>query len=100
MKLRRIFFVLIFIIGLSLSLQGIAFAETKQDAGPTISIKDNLTANLGKRVSVRLSSGDPIEGTIEKVGEHVVHISKLSGKEYYDAIVRLDAIEALILRTK
>ena len=34
------------------------------------------------------------------VGEHVVHVEKISGKEFFDAIVDLDEVAAVILRVR
>jgi len=66
----------------------------------SVSIKDVLLENTGKRVILRLESGEPLEGTVIKVGDSVVHISKLSGKDFYDAVVRIDRISAVIFRVR
>ena len=56
--------------------------------------------NVGKRISVRNESGDTIDGTIAKVGDHNVQISKLSGKDFSDAIVRIDKRESFTFRAR
>jgi hypothetical protein len=65
-----------------------------------VTIKDVLQDNVGKRVIVRLETGENLEGTVTKVGELVVHIAKLSGKDFYDAVVRIDRISAVIFKVR
>lgn len=59
------------------------------------SMGDNLKGLNGKRVYVTLNSGKTFTGLIKKVGEHLVHIEKLVGKEYFDALVRIENISAI-----
>ena len=65
-----------------------------------VTIKDILAENTGKRVIVRLETGENLEGTVSKVGDSVVHIAKLSGKDFYDAVVRIDRISAVIFKVR
>ena len=45
-------------------------------------------------------SGAELTGTITKVGEHVVHLSELAGREFFDAVVSLDQLPAVVIRTR
>lgn len=54
----------------------------------------------GKRVSLNLESGMDLTGTVKKVSQHLVHISKLTGKDFYDSIVRIDSINAITVRVR
>jgi len=67
---------------------------------PAVTIKDVLQENIGKRVIIRMETGENLEGTVTRVGEHVVHIAKLSGKDFYDAVVRIDKISAVIFKVR
>jgi hypothetical protein len=69
-----------------------------RSAGATI--KDVLQESLGKRVIVRLDTGENLEGTVLKVGESVLHLAKLSGRDFYDAVVRIDRISAVIFKVR
>jgi hypothetical protein len=69
-----------------------------KSAGATI--KDVLQESLGKRVIVRLETGENLEGTVLKVGESVLHLAKLSGRDFYDAVVRIDRISAVIFKVR
>jgi len=62
------------------------------------SLGDNLKALAGKKVSVTLDSGNTLTGIVKEVGDHLVHLEKLDGKEYYDALIRIERIDALEAR--
>jgi len=63
-------------------------------------IKDVLAEQTGKRVIVRLESGENLEGTVTRVGDSVVHIAKVSGRDFYDAVVRIDRISAVLFKVR
>jgi len=67
---------------------------------PAATVKDVLAENMGKRVIVRLETGENLEGTVGKVGDSVVHIAKLSGRDFYDAVVRIDRISAVVFKVR
>lgn len=81
-----------------------AGAVTATAAPLTIGRSDNVRAVLeiqkDKRVTIKLTSGQELTGTIRTVSEHLVHLAQLSGKEFYDAVIATDSIAALIIRTK
>jgi hypothetical protein len=64
------------------------------------SIDSVLETQVGQRVTVTLASGTEITGIVRSVGEEVVHLSELSGKEFYDAVVSLDEIAAVTIRVR
>ena len=100
MNVRGIFFATVLVVGLFIASQGIAVAQEKPSFNPSIPLKDNLASNVGKRVSLMISTGESLEGTIEKVGDHFVLISKLSGKDFFDALVRIDELKAVVFRAR
>ena len=63
-------------------------------------IKVNLERQVGKRVRLKLVSGQDVEGTVTAVGAAAVHVSRLAGMEFFDAAVRLDQIAAVIVRAR
>lgn len=83
-----------------LSTGALAGEQKYELKSSAVTIKDVLTENVGKRIIVRLESGENLEGTVIKVGELVVHIAKLSGKDFYDAVVRIDNISAVIFKVR
>jgi hypothetical protein len=61
-------------------------------------IKTTLDQQVGKRVRLKLVSGQDLEGQVSKVGTHAVYLIELAGQEFFDATVRLDQIAAVIKR--
>jgi hypothetical protein len=61
-------------------------------------IKVNLERQVGKRVRLRLLSGGDVEGTVVSVGTAAVHVARLAGMDFFDGVVRLDQIAAVIVR--
>jgi hypothetical protein len=45
-------------------------------------------------------SGEEVEGTVTSVGKELVHVSRLSGKEFYDAVISLDKITAIRMKMR
>jgi len=62
------------------------------------SMADNLKALIGKKVSITLDSGKTLTGTVKAVGGQLLHLEKLEGKEFFDALVRLEDISAVYTR--
>ncbi len=63
-------------------------------------IKVNLERQVGKRVRLRLLSGGDVEGTVVSVGTAAVHVARLAGTDFFDGVVRLDHIAAVIVRAR
>jgi hypothetical protein len=80
-----------------LAAPGLA-AELKVGANDTV--QTVLAAQKGARVTVRVRSGQEITGVVREVGGSVVQIGAVSGKEFFDAVVPLEAVDAVFVRTK
>jgi hypothetical protein len=59
-----------------------------------------LTAQKGKRVTLRLSGGQEITGVMREATAKLVVLGGLTGREFFDAAVPLDKVEAVLVRTK
>jgi hypothetical protein len=62
------------------------------------SMADNLKSLSGKKVVVTLNSGKAFTGNVKEVGNHLVHLEKLEGKEYFDALILIQDISAIDTR--
>ena len=60
-----------------------------------ISMAENLKLFVGKTVYISLDSGKVFIGSVKEVGNHLVHLEKLVGKEYFDALIRIESINAI-----
>jgi len=100
MKVKRNI-AMVFILLLCLALSQNLFAqEVKFELNKDYGIKEILTGYVGKRVAIRLDAGEELEGIVSSVGDHLVHISKLSKRDFYDALVRIERINAVIIRVR
>lgn len=75
-----------------------AAAVVKYEPKASTTMKEALLALKNERVTVTLASGGEIEGKVSMVGDSVVYITQLSGKVYFDAIVSIDKINAIVFR--
>jgi hypothetical protein len=78
----------------------LAVEEGKFELKANATMHDVLAERTGKRTTLRLQSGEDIEGTVVLVGNGLVHISKLAGKDFYDAVVNIDRISAVIIKVR
>ena len=86
--------------GLSgLSVGDIAAQETQSEAGQSTSIRAAIEQHLGKRVKLKLNSGQDLEGKVVEVSDEVVNVTELTGMEFFSATVALDQVAAVIART-
>ena len=76
------------------------FAQGKIDLQTSDTIIGILQKNMGQTVELRMKSGEKIAGKIEKVGDKLVHLSALTGAEFYDAAVEAEDISAVVVRTR
>lgn len=63
-------------------------------------VESALTANQGKRVTLRLSAGEEMTGKVSAVSDDSVHLSELAGREFFDAVVALDDVVAVVYRAR
>ena len=78
-----------------------AFAQdVKLEVKSTDTVKSVLERMVGKRVSVVLTSGPELSGIVTSVGDKVVLLSELTGREFFDGVVNIEQIGAVIVRTR
>jgi hypothetical protein len=78
----------------------VAADDNKIDVKAGTTMKDILADNTGKRVAIRLASGEEIEGTVTTVGNSLVQLSRITGKDFYDAVVGIDKISAVRMKMR
>ena len=71
-------------------------ADAKFDTAA--SVKDNLKTCIGKDVVVHMRSGKSFQGYVKAIGDHLIHLEKLSGRDFYDALIRIEDINALEIK--
>jgi hypothetical protein len=63
------------------------------------SIQSVLAAQKGKRVTVRTGNQE-ITGQVREATSRLVVLGAVTGREFFDAVIPLDKIEAVLIRTK
>lgn len=90
-------------------LVGAAPAAAQDPAGqerkPMLEAQDTMASALkrleGKTVRVRLAGGsDEVVGKLESVGKELAHLSGLQGREFFDAVVRIDQVAAVSVQVR
>lgn len=59
-----------------------------------------LKAREGKAATVVLQSGAELTGKVAGVTADSVKLTELSGKEFYDAVIALDRVQAVLVRAR
>src|SRR3954453_12609891 len=95
--MKRLSFLIVFVFVFA---SGNLFAQGKIDLQTSDTILGILQKNVGQVVELRMKSGEKIAGKLEKVGDKLVHLSALTGAEFYDAAVEAGDVSAVIVRTK
>ena len=75
------------------------FAQEKVAMQPTATVGGILQGSSGKSVELHLRSGEKIGGKVAQVTENIVHLSNLTGAEYFDAFIDMKDVAAVIIRT-
>jgi hypothetical protein len=74
--------------------------QEKLEVNDADTVKVVLERHLGKRLAVVLSTGQEMSGMVATVTRDVLHLSELAGREFYDAVVPLDRINAVVIRVR
>ena len=87
---------LVTIVALSASCS--AFAQEKTALQANATVANLLAGSTGKSLELHLRSGEKMGGKIAQVTDNVVHLSNLTGAEYFDAFVDVKDISAVVVR--
>ena len=96
--MRRIISALLISAALACAAAPAAGAELQVGAGDTV--ESVLRAQKDKRVTLRLRSGQEITGTVRMSNARVVQLGAISGREFFDAVVPLESVDAVLIRTR
>ena len=75
-------------------------AQGKIDLQANDTILSVLQKNTGQTVELRMKSGEKVGGKVEKVGDKLVHLTQLTGADFFDAAVDMSDVAAVIVRAK
>ena len=74
------------------------FAQDKAALQPNATVVGLLQGSTGKSVELHLRSGEKMGGKVAQVTENIVHLSNLTGAEYFDAFIDAKDISAVVVR--
>jgi hypothetical protein len=94
-KLSMVALTLLFCLALA---QGSLAEDFAVKSGDTI--RKVLENRVGTRVTLRLADGGELAGKVRVVTKELVQLGELSGRDYYDGVIELDEISAVIVRIK
>jgi hypothetical protein len=97
---KHIGFLLIITLTLFGCLAGKVAAADVQDPPAQFAedVKTMLDRNIGRVVTLHLASGQEITGTVMQVGVQAVQLSRLAGRDYFDAVVMLSRVDAVLYK--
>ena len=75
-----------------------SFAQDKTGLQANASVAGILQGSAGKSVELHLRSGEKMGGKVAQVTDSVVHLSNLTGAEYFDAFVDTKDVSAVVVR--
>jgi hypothetical protein len=75
-----------------------SFAQDKGTLQANASVTGILQGSAGKSVELHLRSGEKMGGKVAQVTDSVVHLSNLTGAEYFDAFVDMKDVSAVVVR--
>jgi hypothetical protein len=80
------------------------FASAAHGQQVSITASDTTQSIIGaqknKRVTVRLRGGQELTGIVRDTNAKLVVLGAVSGRDFFDAVVPLEAVEAVLIRTK
>jgi hypothetical protein len=75
-----------------------SFAQEKAALQPNATVASLLAGSAGKNVELHLRSGEKMGGKIAQVTDSVVHLSNLTGAEFFDAFIDVKDVSAVVVR--
>ncbi len=91
----RVLSILALCLACAAPLQAQPLALSASDTTQTV-----IAAQKGKRITLRLRSGQEISGVVRDVSERLVVLGEVATREFFDAAVPLEAIEAVLVRVR
>ena len=89
---------LIFVVILTAVIGASSFAQDKASLQSNATVVTLLQGSAGKSVELHLRSGEKMGGKVAQVTDNIVHLSNLTGAEYFEAFVDVKDISAVVVR--
>ena len=96
--MKKTLSIIIFITGMLLLANNACAGSPQINKDDTL--QTILVAQKGKQVTVKLDSGDELTGKVGEVTAKLAVLQALSGKEFFDAVINISDIAAMLVRSK
>ncbi|HWQ69089.1 MAG TPA: hypothetical protein VN494_03905 [Patescibacteria group bacterium] len=100
MKKRLLAMAAVLALGTTVPAVGVLAEEAAFTLKASATMREVLSGYTGKKVTLRLQSGDEIEGTVVLVGNSLLHLSRLTSREFFDGVISIDAISAVRMKVR
>jgi hypothetical protein len=88
------------LLALCLPITAAHAQDTKVEVRSPDTVKTVLDRLVGKRVSLVLTTGPELAGVVSMVGDKVVLLTDLTNREFFDGVISIEHIAAVIVRTR
>ncbi len=85
---------------LLLALPALSAHAQNLSVGAADTVQPVLQAHKGKQVTVRLTGGQELTGVVREATAKLVMLGAHTGREFFDAAVLLETVEAILVWTK
>lgn len=68
------------------------------EIGQDATMNDVLQSKVGQYVEIKLLSGEALSGRLVRTTPNLLHLSKITGRNYFDAVIRIDHVSAMIVQ--
>ena len=90
----------LFVATMLLAPMSVYADDVKPNVKSPNALQETLEALTGKSVALKLKNGEEVSGKLAEVGPAAVHVSELKGMEFFDAVVSVSEIAAVVYRVK
>ena len=88
------------VAALGLTALPAAAQEQKFEIRGGESVKTLLDDAVGKPVTLLMASGQEVTGTVVKVGDHAVQLTRLSGRDFFDGVILLERVDGVLVKVR
>lgn len=91
---------LYYIVALAMAMATAVSAQPFPSVSASETTQSVIASYKGKRITVRLRGGQELSGVVRDTTPKLAVLSELSGRDSHDAIVPLEAVDAVIVRMR
>jgi hypothetical protein len=91
-------------IGIFIIPRAVSAADTESKENAKFNVGTTMVSNLasltGKTITVTLSSGQTFTGVVSDAKDNLLYLTRITQREFYDALIAIDHISAIEMKVK